>query len=139
MARIINIDNEMVSIGMDDGTIRDVYIGTLNFRPSLGDEVEIYSNDQKLIVSKVSNNLTTRQNNMDQNVIYTGRKVNKTVYCLLAFFLGGIGGHKFYQGKVGKGFLYLFFCWTYIPLIISIFEFIIGLIKPADEFGNYIN
>ncbi|MEA1568161.1 NINE protein, partial [Salmonella enterica] len=32
---------------------------------------------------------------------------------LLAFFLGGFGVHKFYLGKIGQGFLYLIFCWTF--------------------------
>ena len=27
---------------------------------------------------------------------------------LLCFFLGFVGGHKFYEGKVGMGILYLF-------------------------------
>nr|WP_276772533.1 NINE protein [Anaerococcus hydrogenalis] len=57
-------------------------------------------------------------------------------YVLLAFFLGGIGAHKFYAGKTGAGIVYLIFCWTFIPGIIAFIEFIIGLTKPADEFGN---
>ncbi|KPS90936.1 hypothetical protein AN697_28135, partial [Enterobacter cloacae subsp. cloacae] len=44
---------------------------------------------------------------------------------LLAFFLGGFGAHKFYLGKIGQGFLYLIFCWTFIPAIIAFIEFII--------------
>lgn len=67
---------------------------------------------------------------------YTGRPVNKTVYCLLAFFLGGIGAHKFYTGKIGIGILYIVFCWTRIPAIIAFIECIIGLCKKADVNGN---
>ena len=40
----------------------------------------------------------------------------------LALFLGGIGVHKMYLGKIGQATLYLLFCWTWIPLIISVFE-----------------
>ncbi len=54
---------------------------------------------------------------------------------LLAFFLGGIGVHKFYLGQIGKGFLYLIFCWTFIPAIIAFIEFII-LLTMSDETFN---
>lgn len=66
---------------------------------------------------------------------YGQRGVNKLAYCLLAFFLGGIGAHKFYVGKIGMGVLYLLFCWTFIPGIVAFVEFIIGLTKQEDENG----
>lgn len=65
------------------------------------------------------------------------RKVNKFGYCLFCLFLGGIGAHKFYAGKNFSGLLYLFLCWTGIPILLAIIDLIIGLIKPADEYGNY--
>ena len=40
---------------------------------------------------------------------------NKTVAILLAFFLGGIGVHKFYLGNAMLGVVYLLLCWTGIP------------------------
>ena len=33
---------------------------------------------------------------------------NKWVTAALCFFLGGLGVHKFYEGKIGMGILYLF-------------------------------
>ncbi len=39
----------------------------------------------------------------------TAGSKNRISAALLAFFLGGIGVHKFYLGKVGQGFLYLIF------------------------------
>lgn len=62
----------------------------------------------------------------------TGPKKSRTVAALLAFFLGGAGGHRFYYGEVGMGFLYLIFSWTFIPAFIAIFEFI-GLLMMSDE------
>ncbi len=53
---------------------------------------------------------------------------------LLAFFLGGIGAHKFYLNKPGQGLLYLLFVWTFIPAIISFFEAIIYFTMSDEEF-----
>lgn len=54
---------------------------------------------------------------------------------LLAFFLGGFGAHKFYLGQTGMGILYLLFCWTFIPAIIALVEFIL-LLTMKDEVFN---
>lgn len=39
---------------------------------------------------------------------HKGEEKDGTVAFLLCTFLGGIGGHKFYEGKTGKGILYMF-------------------------------
>ena len=58
---------------------------------------------------------------------------------LLALFLGGIGVHKCYLGKIGQRYQYLIFCWTLIPEIIAVIEFIIYLFdsdeKVARKYG----
>ena len=59
---------------------------------------------------------------------------SRIVAAVLAFFLGGLGVHKFYLNKNGKGFLYLIFCWTYVPAIISLFEGIGYLLQSDAEF-----
>lgn len=66
------------------------------------------------------------------------RKVNKSVYVLLALFLGGVGAHKFYSGKTGLGLLYLLFGWTFIPMLIGVIEALIALGKQSDEQGNIL-
>lgn len=60
---------------------------------------------------------------------------NKITAALLAFFLGGLGVHKFYLGENGAGVLYLLFFWTFIPGIIAFFEFI-GLLLMSDAAFN---
>ena len=59
---------------------------------------------------------------------------NKVVAGLLAIFLGGVGVHKFYLGKIGQGVLYLLFCWTFIPAVIGFFE---GIIYLASSDANF--
>ena len=59
---------------------------------------------------------------------------SRLVAAALAFFFGTFGAHKFYLNKNGQGFLYLIFCWTYIPAIISFFEGIGFLIQSDDKF-----
>jgi len=55
-------------------------------------------------------------------LIYNARKRSAVVALLLAIFLGGIGGHKFYLGNFVLGILYLVFCWTGIPSIVALVE-----------------
>ncbi len=55
---------------------------------------------------------------------------------LFAFFLGGIGVHKFYTGRVVWGILYILFCWTFIPAIIALVEGIIYLTMSDEAFAR---
>ena len=59
---------------------------------------------------------------------------SRTVAVLLALFLGGIGAHKFYLGKVGAGLLYLLFCWTFIPAFIAFCEAVMWLCTSNESF-----
>ncbi len=58
----------------------------------------------------------------------------RTKAILLALFLGGIGAHKFYQNKIAIGLLYLFFCWTAIPGVIALIEFIYYLTLTDEKY-----
>ena len=58
---------------------------------------------------------------------------SKTTAALLAFFVGGLGAHKFYTGHTLAGILYLLFCLTFIPTIIAFIEGIIYLTCKNDE------
>jgi len=74
------------------------------------------------------NNTTIVQGNRNRK--------SKGVAALLALFLGGFGIHKFYLDQVFWGILYLLFCWTFIPAIISLFEVIILLFMNESEFNR---
>ncbi len=157
MAKIIKIDGDIIFIGMDDGGIKEVRREDINFEPQLGNKVEIFETESSTIVSqkeevqdkkeepqdkKEGKDIYINVNNTNQNTglpngyTYpssnnTTTVVNKIAYCLLAFFLGGLGAHKFYAKQTGKGAVYLIFCWTSIP-------FIIALCKKADANGNIL-
>ena len=66
-------------------------------------------------------------------VPYTRTK-SKIAAFLLAWLLGGIGGHKFYLGRIGQGLLYLLFCWTFIPAVLAFIEGIIYLTMDEERF-----
>ncbi|WP_449073526.1 NINE protein [Ruminococcus sp.] len=55
-----------------------------------------------------NDNINTNTNTNNVNAGGRGKEKNKWVALLLCFFLGFVGGHKFYEGKVGMGILYLF-------------------------------
>lgn len=50
------------------------------------------------------------------------RRKSPTTALMLCLFLGGLGAHKFYMGKILTGVLFIVFVWTFIPLIISVFN-----------------
>lgn len=64
---------------------------------------------------------------------YTRTK-SKVAAFLLAWLLGGIGGHKFYLNRVGQGILYLLFCWTFIPAMIAFVEGIVYITMDEERF-----
>ena len=81
---------------------------------------------QPQIIINNDNINTNTNNNMNGGNI--GRQKNKWVALLLCFFIGFLGGHKFYEGKVGMGILYLF---TLGLFGIGVFiDFIVLLFKP---------
>lgn len=64
---------------------------------------------------------------------------DKTTALILCLLLGGIGAHKFYLNQPVLGVLYLLFCWTQIPIIIALIEFIIMVTSSNEEFDRKYN
>lgn len=70
---------------------------------------EIKHTEQPNIVINNANTNTNTNNNVNA-AMFGIRAKNKWVSFLLCLFLGYIGAHKFYEGKIGMGILYLFTC-----------------------------
>ena len=124
MSKILKVKDEIVSIGTDDGKIKEARLSDLNFDPEIGDEVEIFETENDIVVTKkvekpvknenmsgININLSNNQGNASQPVYVASntKAVNKVTYCLLALFLGGLGVHKFYAGKTGSGIVCILF------------------------------
>lgn len=146
MAKVLKIADTRAVIGMDDGSTRSFDLAEFNYDPMAGDEVEIYDLDTDPIITKKTSSAAREQGgngagsqnvyvNVQQNAESGRKKVNKIAYCLLAFFLGGLGIHEFYAGHMGRGIAMLLFSWTFIPAIISIVQFFIGLFAHTDANG----
>lgn len=74
-------------------------------RVYIGEEPKI--NIEQDIVDEVPRQNTNVYNTYVYNTS-PARRINKLVALLLCIFLGYFGIHKFYEGKVGMGILYLF-------------------------------
>jgi hypothetical protein len=61
---------------------------------------------------------------------------DRTTAALLAFFLGGIGAHRFYLGDTTMGILFLLFSWSGIPALIGLIEGI-QFLSMTDEVFHY--
>lgn len=68
--------------------------------PKCGKQIEQLKNENVVI----NNNVTAVAN----GAVICGTPKNKWVSFFLCFFLGIFGAHKFYEGKILMGFVYLF-------------------------------
>lgn len=76
--------------------------------PHCGCQVEeLKHTEQPNIVINNTNTNTNKNTNINSPVVAL-RPKNKWVAFLLCLFLGMLGAHKFYEGKIGMGIVYLF-------------------------------
>lgn len=76
------------------------------FVQKCGKQVEELKAEQPTVVVNNTNTNTNVNRNINNNA--GGRMKNKWTAFSLCLFLGFIGAHKFYEGKVGMGILYIF-------------------------------
>ena len=88
------------------------------------EELKYSASTQQNIVINNSNNNT----NINSGMMAGGRMKNKWVALLLCLFLGGLGAHRFYEGKIGTGILWL--CTGGLFFVGWIIDFLILLFKP---------
>lgn len=73
-----------------------------------GRQVEQLKSEQPQVVINNSNANTNMNTNINRNYgTYRGGEKNKWVALLLCIFLGYFGAHKFYEGKILLGIVYL--------------------------------
>ncbi len=80
---------------------------------------------QQIVINNSTNN---NNNNQNYAGMPMGRQKNKWVAVLLCFFFGIFGVHRFYEGKIGTGLLWLFTFGLFG--IGDLVDFIILLTKP---------
>ena len=93
-------------------------------------DFDVNNNNEAIAIFVLASNKNPITNHQQ-----TGNK-SRIVAAILAFFLGGLGIHKFYLGQIGWGIIYLIFCWTFIPSIVAFIEFIIYLCTSDEDFAK---
>lgn len=75
-----------------------------------GNQVEeLKKNDsQNIIINNSNSSINTNTNNNLSDAYLRTRSRNKWVALTLLILFGVFGAHKFYEGKTGRGILYLF-------------------------------
>lgn len=65
----------------------------------------------------------------------TRHPVRKKPYILLTILTGWMGGHRFYARRCYLGAIYLMFCWTLIPFMMSVLDLMEAVPMKSDEHG----
>lgn len=71
--------------------------------PKCGLQVEEIKQNESIVINNSNANT-----NVNTNVVGYGKPKNKWLAFALCLFIGFLGAHKFYEGKVGMGVLYAF-------------------------------
>ncbi len=71
-----------------------------------------------------------------KNDVSQDKSKSHVIAGLLALFLGSFGIHKFYLKGYASGVLFILFCWTGFPLLVSLAEALMYFFCPQDQFEN---
>lgn len=88
------------------------------------------------VTGKASNDDSTGTGHFSAPETSSPETKNHVVAGLLAIFIGGLGIHKFYLGRIGWSIIYLLFCWTGIPALVGFIEGIIYLCQSQSNFAK---
>lgn len=128
----LNLNKKSASVSFGVRGLRKTYSTSGRKTSTVGiPGTGLYYTDVKSKKTTKENKSTKRKYNYDDAPI--NKVFDIRVYACLALFLGGLGVHKFYKKDFKKGLIYLLFCWTLIPLIVSMIEGISLIIKYQKE------
>lgn len=81
-----------------------------------------------IVINNANSNVNTNTQTQNLSGAMFKKPKNKWVALLLCIFLGCLGGHKFYEGKIGMGVIYLFTCGLFFVGVVI--DLIALLFKP---------
>lgn len=131
MAEILNINNNEVKIGTDDGKVITTPIATLNFpNPQVGDKVKVYQDGDSYIIQQDTSNTILKDSG-------DSKQINKHIFVWVGNFLfGGFGVDRFLRGQIGVGICKLLFGWLTLG-IWALVDWIISMVKAyGSAYGN---
>lgn len=90
-----------------------------------------------IIINNTNTNTNTNTNKTPTGVEAMTSPLSRWLALALCFFLGGLGVHRFYVGKIGTGILYLCTCGLFgIGWIIDFFAILFGSFR--DKYGFWL-
>lgn len=89
------------------GTCGEKIAKTAPACPHCGAPVAQNQQQPQIVINNSNANTNTNQNIQQVNAGYWKKPKNKWVALLLCIFFGYLGAHKFYEGRIGMGILYL--------------------------------
>lgn len=140
-----------VNIGKRGGFLNTSILGTWLFRRDriFGGSKKKSNNYNKKYIrnnNTYSYNSNTPTHNVIKNNNYNNNETPKKkdkeraiALCCLSITCLPFGLHKFYLGLYKQGIIYILFCWTLIPQIISLIEFFLFIKMKEEDFDKKYN